>query len=173
MQGSRKMVRTGVCGIGKTVVILIAVVAVLGLSGCSLIDWDDVKDNGEVYFYDLVTVEKSGENDYTLEYVNGGEYTVIMSRSVGWKRLTEEEAADYRDNYTEFRFSADGEAVKPEGERGIKNLGWLLPDWHVVQEFSIGPFEQEDEVKLKGITHLNGPDEGDEPRTNTVKLTFK
>jgi len=160
--------------IGKTVMILVAVVAVFVLSGCSLIGLDDVGDNGEIFFYDMVEGEGSDTtDDYTLTYTNNGEYTVIMSRSVGWKRLTKEEAETYRDNYTEFHFSADGETVEPDDDMDVANLGWLLPDWHVVQKFSIGPFEQRDEITLIGETVLNTERENFDTRTSTVNVTIK
>ena len=132
----------------------------LGMIGCNL----HPLNQHTLYFYSL-SGEGNEDSSITLNYRSDG-HTLIMSRGIEGKELTESEATALI-SQTGFSLTLDTVSLTAITSMSVDELG--DSGFHVVQSFSLG-------VMNKGAHTLLGEtdliQEGD-TRTNTVYLTIE
>ncbi len=143
---------------------ILAAVLLLLFTGCSLIPTGAVN---EVFFYSMNLPDWNGEGDFSLSFRDDG-YTFVMSCGVGGMLLTKDQATDLAGTIS-FVMELDGTALEPDGEIGVRRLGFLgSQGWHAVQYFSVDDLPV-GEHTLYGKTVFSDLD----PRINTVNLTVQ
>ncbi len=150
----------------KILFISLSIFIVAFFVSCELFPFFTSKNTHNQHFYDLAG-DWEDDSYKTLKYREDGN-TIMMSRGIGGRKLTETEATDLISK-TEFSLKLDDVTIEPKADMTVEKLGFT--GYHVVQYFKVIKMER-GEHELYGKTLLRHPT-NPITRENTVYLTIE